>query len=859
MIVNAIMQRYIFKCLLLFAAFSLIIVDCAAGSAAPVTHIKGLVRDSLTHEPLPYASFLLKGSDVGGLTDEDGRFDISTQKPFSIVEVSLLGYSPKSVPVRRGVESDVVIDLSPDGVQLNEVVVINKKEKYSKRNNPAVDLQRRIASAKNLTDPRRNDFYNYDKYERISMALNNFSQENTNNIALKKFDFLKEHIDTSEVSGRPILNISTREKSSNVHFRHSPESEKEYVEGMRHSGLDDFLDQRSLQTLYEDVLREIDIYDSDITILQNKFVSPLSKIAPDFYRFYINDTVRIGDNECIELLFAPRNSQSFGFTGRFYVPVADSTMFIKKVIMNVPKDINLNFIDKLYIEQNFAKADDGSRLKLNDDMTAEVSVLPGMSGMYMRRSTAYANHNFDPPADADDIFKPLQRIVEMPQALTRDDSFWAERRLIPVSSKEDKVASMVQRLRSEPLYYWSEKVLRIMVSGYVQTGSRSKFDIGPMNTTISANDIEGLRIRAGGMTTANLSKRWFMRGYGAYGTKDHKWKYKGELEYSFHDKDYHSREFPVHSLRATQMYDVDMLGQHYEFTNADNMFLSFKRKSDTQMTYHRISQLEYILELRNNFSLNASFKFERQEATHYMPFVNGFGHSFGHYNQAQWSMQLRFAPGEKYYQTKSYRIPINLDAPVFVLTHTYSPKGFLGSMFDVNKTELSIQKRFWFSAFGYTDVILKGGHVWSRSAYPNLLLPNANLSYTIQPESYSLMNAMEFVNDSYAAWDVTYYANGTIFNYIPYFRRLKLREVFSCRGLFGHLSNRNNPLCDDRLFRFPADSRTQLMTSTPYVEVGVGIENIFKFLRVDYVWRLTYLDNPSIDKSGLRIALHFTF
>lgn len=844
---------------IIFSLLTVMSVSIGRTQNAPITHLKGLVRDSVTHEPLPYASYLLVGGGIGGLTDENGRFEVKTGKSFSMVEVSLLGYTSKRVPARRRTASDIVIDLAPDGVQLNEVVVTKQKDKYSKKNNPAVELLNRIISAKELTDPRRNDFYNYNKYERINIALNDFNPDSGQNSLVRKFKFLKDHVDTSEVSGHPILNISTREKSSQIHYRKNPKDEKEYVTGIRRVGLDDFLDQQSLQTFYEDVLREIDLYGNDVTILQNKFVSPLSRIAADFYKFYINDTIEMGNELCIELLFVPRNSQTFGFTGRIYVSTADSTMFIKKVTMGVPKDINLNFIDKLYIEQEFDRAPDGSRLKTRDDMTAEMSIVPGMQGMYVRRNTAYSDHDFARRSDEKELFKPMERIVEMKDAINKTTEFWDDHRLIPMSDSESNVESMVTKLRSMPLYYWTEKVVKILVSGYIQTGKNSKFDVGPMNTTISGNTIEGLRMRAGGMTTANLSKRWFMRGYGAYGTKDHKWKYRGEVEYSFHDKTYHSREFPIHSLRATQMYDVDMLGQHYEFTNADNMFLSLKRKSDTQMTYHQVSQLEYTLELRNNFSILAGFKFERQESTVYMPFTNGFGRSFGHYDQAQWSLQLRYAPGEKFYQTKSYRIPINFDAPIFVLTHTYSPKNFLGSMFDVNKTEMSIQKRFWFSAFGYTDIILKGGHVWSRSAYPNLLLPNANLSYTIQPESYSLMNAMEFINDSYAGWDVTYYANGTIFNYIPYFKKLKLREVFSCRGLFGHLSKRNDPAYNDMLFRFPADAHTQKMNHTPYVEVGVGVENIFKFLRVDYVWRLTYLDNPGIDKSGLRIALHFTF
>jgi hypothetical protein len=242
-----------------------------------------------------------------------------------------------------------------------------------------------------------------------------------------------------------------------------------------------------------------------------------------------------------------------------------------------------------------------------------------------------------------------------------------------------------------------------------------------------------------------------------------------------------------------------------------------------------------------------------------MPFEDGFGNIYRNYKETSFYTTLRYAPGEKFYQTKTFRIPINLDAPVFSVTQTIAPKGFLGNRYMINKTEMSIQKRFWFSAFGYTDVILKAGKVWSRVPYPNLLIPNANLSYTVQPESYSLMNAMEFMNDQYISWDITYWINGALMNRLPLIKYLKLREVVSFRGIYGDLNDKNNPEYNNELFRYPTNARCQTMKKEPYMEVGVGLDNILTFLRLDYVWRLTYRENPGIDKSGLRVALHFTF
>lgn len=309
-----------------------------------------------------------------------------------------------------------------------------------------------------------------------------------------------------------------------------------------------------------------------------------------------------------------------------------------------------------------------------------------------------------------------------------------------------------------------------MVVGYVPTGKPSKFDIGPLNTFISGNSVEGVRLRAGGITTANLSNRWFARGYIAYGTRDHKWKYSAELEHSFNEKRYHSREFPIHSIKFCEKYDIDQLGQHYLFTNPDNMFLALKRGSNKLITYRRDTRLTYQLEPGQQLLGGSISRVERQEPGPFVPFVLTDGTHLDHINEATFTVQLRYAPGEKFYQGKTSRIPINHDPPVFILSHTFAPKGFLGSRYTINKTELSAQKRVWFSAFGFADIILKGGHIWSRSPYMALATPNANLSYTIQDESFALLNPMEFIGDSYVSWDLTYWANGALFNYIPCLR-----------------------------------------------------------------------------------------
>lgn len=801
--------------------------------------VRGIVTDSITGEALPYASVTPPGQAGGVVADSKGIFEFKVPAHAKAMQAAMMGYATKTIPLVQSSHNMYVIRLVPQSRSLDELVV--RRKKYSKKNNPAVEFARRIRTMADATDPRRNPYYNYRRYERITIALNNFEHTDSDAV-IRRFPFLLEHVDTSEISGRPVLPLSVRETLSRTDYRKTPASEKVTIIGQRSAGVDEFVDKASMQTFMEDVLREVDLYGGDLNLLQNRFVSPLSRIAPDFYKFYLTDTVVVDGERCSVLSFYPHNTAAFGFSGHLYVPLADSTMFIKRVEMRVPRDINLNFVDNLIIAQSFDKAPDGSRLKTVDDLVMELSVIPGTPSMYVRRSTVYDSHGFDAPADSG-IFRTTGPTIATDSAYARSEQWWSNARLKPIPAKgEGRVGLLMTRLREVPLYYWGEKVVRALSVGYVPAGP--KFEIGPLNTFASYSSIEGLRLRFGGLTTAALSPRWFVRAMGAYGFKDHKWKYMGEVEYSFHDKLRHSREFPVHSLRFTSSYDLDFIGQHYNFTNADNVFLSLKRLSDNMAVYMRLNKLEYTLELRNNFSITADLSLKRREATPWVQFTDGYGSSLGHYDETSLSVQLRYAPGEKFYQTTSQRIPINMDAPVVSLRHTLALRGAGGSKFNLNKTELNFQKRFWMSAFGYLDVLAGAAHVWSTSPYINLLMPNANLSYTIQPESFALINPMEFVNDSQLNWELTYWANGALFNYIPFLKKLKLREVVSYRGVWGHLSAKNDPACNMSLFRFPDGATTRAMDHGPYSEISAGIDNILKCLRIDYVWRLSYLDVP---------------
>lgn len=826
--------------------------------------VSGIVRDSLTREPIPMAAVSTDNRRSGTLANSTGIFEMTVPNNTKSLVFSSQGYASKVLPIRKNRVNIYEVLLAPQAQMLDEVVI--KRNKYSKKNNPAVQLMERIRATANANDPHRNPYYNYNKYERITLGLNNITadKDGKQNKIMQKFPFLWEYVDTSEISGKPVLPLSVRETSSEVHYRQSPKAEREVITGLKSSGVDEIANQENMRMFMQDVLREIDIYDHDINLLHSRFVSPLSPVAADFYKFYITDSVTIDNEKTLELSFYPHNKAVLGFVGRMYVVPSDTAMFIRRVNMRIAPEINLNFIENMYVDQEFERAADGSRIKTRDDLIMEISVIPGMQGMYARRNIAYSDANFDKPANDSAVFQGLANTIITPEARLRNEDFWRSVRLFEIPHGEASVGNMLAQLRSNKLYYWGEKFIKIMASGYVYTAKDSKFDIGPLNTFVTGNTLEGLRLRLGGMTTANLSKHWFGRFYVAHGFRDHKWKYGTELEYAFNEKKYHSREFPVHSLRFNSSYDIDQIGQSYLFTNPDNFILALKRQADNRVSYRRLNQLAYTLELENNFSVTATAANDRQFSSRVLQFttttpnaelpINAFTETWG-------EITLRYAPGEKFYQTRTYRLPINLDAWTVSLSHRFATRS-LASKWSVNRTEASIMHRFWFSAWGYLDLFAKGGHVWSsKTPYTQMFIPNANLSYTVQPESFCLINAMEFVADSYASADLSYFANGAILNYIPLIKKLKLREVLSARSFWGKLSHRNDPRCNSNMLMFPAnDIAVTDVSRTPYIEVGVGLENILKCLRVDYVWRLTHR-HPGypVDKSGIRIAMHFAF
>ena len=869
--------RYIYFILFLFFLLS---------SVGVSAQIKGVVTDSITNEPLLYATVQYEGKGVGTTTNGEGQYTVENRKGWTELTFSSIGYVTKKVKINANTKI-LNVKLQPDDIILSEVVVKPQKEKYSRKNNPAVEFMKKVIAHKKAQKLEENDYYQYQKYEKMKMSLNDVTPEKMEKGIYKKFSFFKDQVEVSPKTNKMILPVSIKETASKTVYRKSPKSEKTIIEGMNSTGIEEFFNTGDmLGTILTDVFSNINIYDDDIRLLQRRFVSPIGKGAITFYKYYLMDTIMVDKQECVHLTFVPQNPQDFGFTGHLYVAY-DSTYAVKRCTMNLPKKTGVNFVENMDIVQEYEQMPDGNWVLTDDDMTVELKFVKGIQGLEVQRTTKYSDYKFDEIEPR--FFRLKGDVIKEANMLAKSDEYWAKVRQVPLTKKESTMDLFMNHIEQIPGFKYVIFGAKALIENFVETGSRkhpSKFDFGPINTIITSNYVNGTRFRLSGMTTGNFDPHWSLSGYGAYGTRDKKWFYSGQVAYSFNKREYVLWEFPKHYLAFKYTYDVMSPMDKYLATDKDNMFVGWKWTTVDQMSYIRDATLTYELETNTGFSVNAMLRHRNDQPAGNLVYWKNNGDAPGELTDltvdplepqtfkntrvndittTEIGLTLRYAPGETFVNTKQRRIPVSLDAPIFSISHTMGLKGVRGGEYNFNLTEASIRKRFWFGSWGKLDITARAGAQWNSVPFPLLNLPMANLSYITQlNESFNLINNMEFLNDRYSSLALSYDLNGKLFNRIPLIKKLKWREMFRIRGLWGTLTDKNNPYKsnDPDLFLFPMRNgvpTSYVMGKTPYIEASVGIYNIFKLLHIEYVRRLTYTDIPGTQKGGIRFMIITVF
>lgn len=848
----------------------LILFLLAIAQFAYAQRITGVITDAENGDSIPYASVQYKKPYLGKSSNASGRFSIERRNG-SYLTFSAVGYQTLRILIGTNTPSDMTVTLKPDTKSLQGVTIKEKRQKYSRKNNPAVELMKRVIAAKKRTDLDNHDFYQFNKYQKITLALNDIKPSDLESEKMKKKKWLIDQVEVCPYNNKLILPVSVDETVTRNIYRKDPKSEKTIIMGQNTTGVNDLIETGDiLNTVLKDVFTDVDLYDDQIRLLQYPFTSPIGKDAISFYRYYIVDTVYVDRDQCFHLQFLPNNQQDFGFRGELWV-LTDSTLHVKRCKLTLPKKSDVNFVDNLNIEQEYTKLPDGEWVLTTDDMFVEMSIAKFLTKAVVIRTTRMSDYAFDelPPK----LFKGKADVRHEADARMRSDDFWQQYRTVELSKSESSMDAFINNLSQIKGFKYIMFGLKALIENFVETGDAkhpSKVDIGPINTMISKNFIDGLRTRVSAQTTANLNPHWFLSGYYARGWDSNKDYYKGEITYSFNKKEYLPREFPKRTLTFTSTYDICSPSDKFVHTDKDNVFTAFKWSSVEKMMFYNRQQLAFEREEEWGFRTTLSLKTEENEACgelYFTPmsqnqtFTDNLHH--GKIRTTEARLELRYAPGETFVNTKQRRLPVNLDAPVFTLSHTMGLKGVLGGDYNYNFTELSIYKRFWLKSWGKMDITVKGGAQWNKVPYPLLIMPAANLSYIISEETFNMINNMEFLNDRYASLDVSWDMNGKIFNRIPLLKKLKWREWIGVKCLWGKLTDKNNPTLaqnagDDLLMMFP-DGSYVMDPKRPYVELIAGVHNIFKIFHIQYVRRLNYLNLPTSKKHGVRLMVRLTF
>ena len=928
-------------------------LTCLVQAAAQVT---GIVIDSKTRQPLEYVDIYYDGKGYGVQSDEDGKFILREDSAWRELTIHTMGYERMVIKLQPfGQNKDLKVRLKPEGTTMREVTVSRTRTRYSRKNNPAVELMRKVIAHKRMNDLHAKDFFTYTSYDKMTFSINEFTEKIFEMEEGKAWAFLKEHVERHPKTGKLILPLTVDEQLSHTFYRKHPRTEKELIKAKNSRGINELINTGEIiNTILHDCFTDVNIYDEECRLLQLHFKSPIANSAISFYRYYIQDTlyfdrstpeirasreynpldfyitkddalkahplpIPVEGNKApakkllqlqdsilhkyyesvIVMGFTPNNQQDVAFSGLLYI-LNDSTYQVKSAELNVPKQSNVNFIENIRIDQYYEDLPTSERVCVQSDMLVEMAVTSWLSKLLVQRTVRNFDYQFDEIPQ--NVFKRIKgtTFTEPDATMHTDDQYWAQYRKVELSKSESQIGGLLKRLTQMKGFKPVMIGVKALIENYVETSdstATNKFDFGPINTTVSYNDYDRWRFRLSGFTTAHLHPHLFLSGYIAYGTASHNLYGWGEMVYSFNKKAYLSREFPKNNIHVSYRRDVTTPFDKFVPTDKDNMFMAFHTSKVDQYNLIREWKMMYDREWYNGAKAVMKYTRTQQRPVDELFYqrlgtdatvmamrdmsrlseANSLQNRVSGICTSEFYASVSFEPGATYINTKQRRVKINKDAPIFTVSHTLGLKDFLGGDYNYNVTEAGIYKRFYIpSGWGYTDFDIRAGIQWNKVPFPLLIHPAVNQSYVMQDNTFSLINSLEFLNDRYAqvmwGWDIC----GKIFNRVPLLKKLHWREFIGVNALWGTLSDKNNPFVggysDSDLFFFPGhfrvdaagnpyyENNTVVMDqNTPYVELRLGIHNIFKILHVDYVRRLTYLNNPGTNKHGIRFMFRVFF
>jgi hypothetical protein len=827
--------------------FFLFIVFFELTTQAQNTRIRGRITDSQTGEALPYVNIVFKGKTIGTISDFSGFFKLETNTPGDSLVFSYMGYAGKTMSIAKGRYQEINVKLDPVNVMLDEVVIRKSKKRLKNRDNPAIVLLDKMVENRKENNLRNLDFFQYENYTKIQFDINNIDEKFMNRRVLKPFKFVFDYIDTSAVNGKTYLPVFIIESISDFYYQKNPQTEKEHIRATKVSGIENESIQRFLADMYVDV----SIFDNYIDLFSKGFVNPVSSIGKLYYKYFLLDSAFIDNSWCYQVAFLPRVKEDLLFDGDFWV--SDTSFSVKKIELRLNQKVNLNFITNVEIMQEFEKVDSMWVVK-KETFLADFNLFENMDsamGFFGKRTTMRKNVVLNKAPD-EKVFKDINNVVVSDDANKKDEEFWNAERHEALSEKETQIYAMVDTIKTLPAYRTWYSIISTFVTGYYVTGN---YEIGPYFSTFSFNPIEGNRFRFGGRTSNKFSTKIMPEAYLAYGTKDEKFKFGANVLYMV-------KKDPRRAASIAYKNDMEQLGQSVNAFREDNIMSSMLRRTpndklslveETKLYYDH----EWVQGFSNKISLshrklfpvgNSNFEYLKNDVIVENKSLK----------TSEIILSMRYAHNETFFMGEFERVSLGTRYPIINLYYTFGLSDILSSDFTYQKAEISVQHWVNMYPFGYFKYFFEAGKIWGELPFPLLKIHEGNETWAFDMYSYNMMNYYEFVSDQWISLYFSHYFEGFFLNKLPLLRKLKWREVVWGKGLIGSLSENNRGVMTfpETLNYFPEYSSGKFV---PYLEAGVGIENIFRILRVDAIWRFTYLDHKNVSPLGIRVSMWLQF
>lgn len=827
---------YISTLLVLLPLFVLFFVTVTP-TLAQITKVRGKVSDATTGEPLPFVNVFFKGTTIGATTDLEGFYSLESRGATDTLVASSVGYLAGKKIIVRNRYQEVNFLLQPDRISLSEVVIVAGE-------NPAEIILKKVIDKKPENNRQKLDFYQFEAYNKIQFDANNLSERFMNSRALKPFKFIFEYADTSSVNGKTYLPVFLSESLSDVYYRKNPSTSREVIKASRVSGIRD----ESISQLLGDMVQQVNIYENYITLFFKNFVSPISNLGLLSYSYYLVDSVSMDGQWCYNLAFKPKRKQEYTFTGNMWIH--DTTFAVKRVDMRIADDANINYINTILLQQEFVQVDGKWWMLSEDRLIADFNISEKDSskniGLYGTKTSTYREFVINQPKDKAFYNNPVSVVVER-DAGERDDDYWEQARHEQLTRSEKMVYEMVDTLKSLPVFNTWVDITQMVISGYYVKGN---MEWGPYMSTYSYNELEGHRFRLSGRTSNAFSTRIMFDGYTAYGLKDQQMKYGLGFIYMV-DKN------PRRALGGSVSYDVEQLGQSQNAFREDYMLAALFRRNPADklslvQQHNGYYEHDWFNGLSNTFSLTQRSVWSARGAPFSWACNNGDCLQLSDViRTSEFSLKTRFAYREKYVSGEFERTSLGAQYPVLELSYSYGIPDLFDSDFEYHKLQFSVKQWFNIMTWGWSKYSIETGKIWGQIPYPLMKIHPGNETYWYDESAFNLMNYYEFVSDQYFSFYYTHHFVGFFFNKVPLLRKLRWREVAQVKGVIGNVSRKN--------LEFSSLPDGTFSTGKPYFEAGLGVENIFRFFRVDAIWRLSYYDHADITKFGVMVSMQFDF